>query len=195
MANSNAVIATRAFGLFYKTFVVGNALPADTAVYGTTPAGFNDVGYTDGGLTFGLDQTRNEIRVDQEFFPVANPISEVTVTMGAELAEFTPANLKLATGLGTLTTLAANATVRGHDDLDITSAFTDSFYTILARIKQSDGEVVNIALWKALATGSSTATITPDSPATIAVEYTGLVDTSTTPGRIATVRDVTPITV
>lgn len=198
MANTAAIVATRAFGLYYKLFDVSNAMPADTVLYGTTPTGFTDVGYTSGGLTFGVDQTRNEIRVDQEFFPVANPITEVSITLGAELAEITPANMKFATGLGAITSVAGvdstpGPAARGHDDWDVTSVFDDSFYTVMARAKQNDNEVVNIALWKALATSSMSASITADDAATIAVEYQGLVDTSTTPGRIATVRDVSAI--
>lgn len=192
MANADAVIATRAFKILYKTFDAANALPADTVGYDDAVTGFTDIGYTSGGLTLGVDQTRNEIRVDQEFFPVQNPITEVNVTLGSELAEMTPANFKIATGLGTITTVAAASGTEGHDLLTINSNFTDQFNTILARIKQPNGEVFDVALWKALATGSVSTTFAPDNPATIAVEWSGLVDTSTSPGRIASVNRVTP---
>lgn len=192
MANADSVIATRAFGLFYKAFNASNALPADTVAWGTLPTGFTDVGYTDGGLNFGVDETRNEIRVDQEFNPVSNPISEVTITMGTDLAEMTPANIQAATGLGTLTTVAAASGTRGHDQLDINSSFSDDFRTWLGRVKQPDGEVFNISLWKSIATGALATTFNADDKATIAMEVTGLADTSTNPARIATVRDVLP---
>lgn len=188
--NANAVIATRSFNVFSKVFATANAFPADTVLFGTTPTGYTDAGSTSGGLNLGIDQTRNEIRVDQEFFPVVNPITEVSATLGTELAEMTPANLKLSTGLGALTSLSAISGTRGHDDWDLTSTFTDTYYTIQARVQAPDGEVFEVALWRAQPTGAVSTTFAPDNPATIAVEWTALVDTSTDPGRIMSVRDV-----
>jgi hypothetical protein len=194
VANQDAIIATRAFKLYYDDYDAANALPADTVLYTTDPTGFTNVGWTAGGLTFGVDQTRNEIRVDQEFFPVSNPLSDVTITMGAELAEITPANLLSATGLGTVASLAADAVTRGHDELVITSEFTESTRTWLARVLMPDNEAANIALWRGQATASVDMSITPDNPSTIGVEVTGLVDSAGSPaGRIATYRRVTPI--
>jgi hypothetical protein len=193
VANQDSIIATRAFKLYYDDYAAVNALPADTVEYSTDPAGYTDVGWTSGGLTFGVDQTRNEIRVDQEFFPVSNPLADVTVTMGAELAEITPANLLAATGLGTVGSVAAGSGTRGHDELVITSDFTESTRTWLARVQMPDNEAANIALWRGQATASVDMTITPDNPSTIGVEVTGLVDSAGTPaGRIATYRRVTP---
>jgi hypothetical protein len=191
VGNANSVLATRQFKLLYKAFDDTNALPADTVTYEDAVSGYTDVGYTSGGLSFGIDQSRNEIRVDQEFFPVATPLSEVSVTMGAELAEITPANLLAATGLGAVSTVAAASGTRGHDDWDVTSSFTESTRTYLARALMPDNEVLNISLWKAQATASADMTIEPDNPATIGLEVTGLVDTDNS-GRIVTVRRVTP---
>lgn len=190
--NSNAIIATRSYELWYKAFAPSNAMPADTVLYGTAITGFTDVGYTNGGLSLGIDQTRNEIRMDQSFFAIRNPISEVSFTMGTELGEINPANFLFATGLGSISTVAPATGVRGHDDWALTDNFTDANYTILANVKQNDNEVFRIAMWKGIATGAVDTTFEPDNPATIAVEFTGQPDTSTNPARIATIRDVTP---
>jgi hypothetical protein len=193
VASQDSIIATRAFKLYYDDYVSSNAMPADTVLYSTDPSGFTNVGWTVGGLSFGIDQTRNEIRVDQEFFPVANPLADVTITMGAELAEITPANLLSATGLGEIGSVASGV-ARGHDELVITSDFTETTRTWLARVLMPDNEAANIALWRGQATASVDMTITPDNPSTIGMEVTGLVDSAGTPtGRIATYRRVTPI--
>lgn len=198
MANALSVLATRQFKLLYKTYDSSNAMPADTVLYGDSVSGFTDVGYTSGGLGFGVDQSRNEIRVDQEFFPVSNPLSEVSLTLSAELAEITPANMLAATGLGAVSSQAAvgsdpGPAARGHDDWVVTSSFTESTRTYLARALMPDNEVLNIALWRAQATASADMTIEPDNPSTVGMEVTGLVDSAGSPaGRIATMRRVTP---
>jgi hypothetical protein len=190
--NSDAIIATRSYELWYKAFLAANAMPLDTVVYGTAITGFTDVGYTSGGLSLGVDQTRNEIRMDQSFFAIRNPISEVSFTLGTELGEINAANFLFATSLGSITTVAPGAGTRGHDDWVLTDTFNDEEYTILANVKQNDNEVFRIAMWKGIATGAVDTTFEPDNPATIAVEFTAQPDTSTSPARIATIRDVLP---
>src|SRR5690349_24876076 len=96
--NTEAIIATREFGIFVDDWDASNAMPADTVLYGTTPTGYTDLGGTNGGLSFGIDLSRTELRIDQLFFPIASPVDEVTITLGAELAEITPATLPRATG-------------------------------------------------------------------------------------------------
>lgn len=194
MANADAVIATRAYKLMYKVFNSANALPADTVAYGDAVTGYTDVGYTSGGLNAAMDQTRAEVRVDQSPFPIRNPITEVSFTLSCELAEMTPANLLLASGLGSVTSLAPSTGVRGHDDWALTDSFTDTYRTWFARVQQPDNEVFQMAIWKGLATGNMDTTFEPDNPATIAIEIQALTDSSTSPARIATVRDVLPAT-
>ncbi len=190
--NSDAIISTRSYKVLYKVFNAANAMPVDTVLYDDVVTGFTDLGYTSGGLSMGIDQTRNEIRMDQSFFAVRNPISEVTFTLGTELGQISASNFLFATGLGSVSVVPPAAGVRGHDDWILTDNFTDTNYTILARVKQNDNQAFNIAMWKGIPTGAVDTTFEPDNPATIAVEFGAQPDTSTSPARIATIRDVTP---
>lgn len=190
--NSDAIIATRAYKLLYKPFLATNAMPDDTVLYDDPVTGFTDIGYTSGGLSLGIDQTRNEIRMDQSFFAVRKPISEVSFTLGTEMGQISAQNFLFATGLGSVSTVAPGAGVKGHDDWILTDDFTDTNYTILARVKQNDNEAFNIALWKGVPTGAVDTTFEPDNPATIAIEFGAQPDNSTSPARIATIRDVLP---
>lgn len=143
--NADAIIATRAFKGWYKAFATANALPADTVNYGDDITGFTEFGYTSGGLNLSIDQTRNEIRMDQSFFAIRNPLSEVGFTLGTELGEISAQNFLFATGLGSVSTTAPTTGVRGHDDWLLTDDFTDTEYTVLFDIQQNDGEAFRIA--------------------------------------------------
>lgn len=188
--NSDAILATRAYKGWRKAFAAANAMPLDTVVYGADITGYTEFGYTSGGLNLSVDQTRNEVRMDQSFFAIRNPLSEVNFTLGTEMGEISAGNFLFATGLGSLTTVAPAAGVRGHDDWALTDNFTDAQYTVLFDIQQNDNEAFRVAMWKGIVTGTVDTTIEPDNPATIAIEFTGQPDTSTSPARIATIRDV-----
>lgn len=193
MANANAVIAGRQFLVYSAPHAASNDLPADTVDYGDDwGSPWVNRGYTNGGLQLSLGIERGEIRVDQEFDPVFRPITGRTVTLSTELAEMTPENLRLASGLGTIQSVAPGVGTRGHDDLVINSDVTETFNSWGYDIRQPDGEAFRVIVYKGLATGSPQPQFTPDNPATIALEISALVDTSTTPARIAKIRDVLP---
>lgn len=187
--NADAVISGRNFLIYSKVHDQSNALPADSVAYGSAWSGWTDRGYTNGGLQFAMNLERGEIRVDQEFFPVHTPITGANITLSTELAEFTPRNLQLAAGFGAVTDTAAGASVYGTSELAISSAFADQALSWGYDIQKPDGRPLRIIIFKGRATGSPSPQVTPDNPATIALEIAALVDTSTTPARIAAVRD------
>lgn len=193
MANANSVISGRNFLVKSAPFATTNAIPADTVVYGADwGAPWVDRGYTTGGLGFNMNLTRGEIRVDQEFDPVVRPITGRAITMSTSLAEMSADNIRLGSGMGTVTTVAPAAGVRGHNDLTIDSTVTDQYNSWGFDIRQPDGEAFRIVVYKGLATGSPSPRFAPEAAAAIALEVSALVDTSTTPSRVALIRDVLP---
>lgn len=191
VGDAGAVIAGRNFWMYYMAWDDTNVVPDITDDYGDVPAGYANVGYTTGGIGLAVDVARSEIRVDQEQYPVYNPITEANVALNTQLAQMTPANMKLATGIGTIASVAAASGARGYDELSINSEFTDNFNTVIADVKQPDGMRFLMGVWKGLATGTVDTSFTADDAATTAYEVTGQVDSSTNPARIAFVRDVT----
>ena len=197
MADANAVISGRNYLCYSTPFdsAGNNQLPADTVTYGTawgTPTGppaqlaaWVDRGYTSGGLGFSMNITRGEIRVDQEFDPLVRPITNRTITLSTSFAEMTPANIQLASGMGTLDT-----SITTHVDLDIGSALTEQNNAWGFDIRQPDGFPFRVFVPKGIATGTPAPRFTPDAAALIALEVSALVDTSTTPSRVVKIRDV-----
>lgn len=192
MGNADAVVAGRNFIVYSKPHDASNDLPDDTVLYGQEWSGWENRGYTTGGLAFSMGMERGEIRVDQEFDPVATPITGRTVQLTTTLAELTPANLQLASGLGTLDTVEPEPGQRGHVDLIIDNTLADQYNSFGYDIAKPSGEAFRVIIYKGLATGSPNPSVTPDNAAGIALEVTALVDTSTSPARIARVRDVLP---
>lgn len=193
MADAQAVIAGRSFLAYSAPWAASVAMPANTILYGTAwGAPYTDRGYTNGGLTFNMNLTRGEVRVDQEFDPVTRPVTGRNITLGTGLAEMTTTNLQLSSGMGSVSTVASAAGVRGNSDLVIGATLTDLYFAWGFDIRQPDGEAFRILLYKTLATGSPSPAFTPDAPATIALEVSALVDTATNPSRVALVRDVLP---
>lgn len=194
------VVAGRDFKVYTVPFSTTNTIPADTVLYGTawgTPAGqsaaYVESGYTDGGLNFSIEITRGEIRVDQEVDPVLRPVTGRNMSLSTNLAEFTPANIKSATGQGTVTTVAPGAGVRGHVDLDISGTITDTYLTVgYDVLAQGDSEALRIIGWRTQPTGGVRGTISPTAAATVQLAATCFPDTSTSPARIVKFRDVTP---
>jgi hypothetical protein len=193
MADAQAVVAGRNFLVKAAPWDDTNAIPADTVVYGGAwGAPWVDRGYTNGGIQFNMNLTRGEVRVDQEFDPITRPITGRNITMSTGFAEMTPANLQLASGMGTIDTVAAGSGTRGHNDLIIDATLTDLYYSWGFDIRQPDGEAFRVVIYKGLATGNPNPQFTPENAATIALEVSALVDTSTDPSRVALVRDVIP---
>ena len=192
--DSTQVIAGRDFGAYSADWASTNTMPADTVAYGAISSPYTNVGYTTGGLRFSAGIERTDVRVDQSFDPILRIATARSITMGTTLAQFSPANVKSATGMGTITTVAAGSGTRGHDDLVIGESLTEQFKTFIMEIlNPHDQEAIRIALWKAMSAGNIEATFSADgNPAGIALDLTGTPDTSASPTRIATIRDVIP---
>lgn len=193
--NADAVIAGRNFIIYSKPHASGNVMPADTVDYGDAWTDYDDRGYTSGGLGLTMNVQRGEIRVDQEFDPITRPVNTRTVQLRSSLSEMTPENLQLASGLGTLPSpVAPGVGTRGHQDLVIDSTVVDDYNTWGYDILQPDGEAFRILVYKGLATGSPAPQFTPETQALIELQVDALVDTSTSPSRVALIRDVQPAT-
>jgi hypothetical protein len=195
LANADAVIAGRNFLVYSKAHDVANAIPADTVDYGDAWTDWDDRGYTSGGLGLTMNVQRGEIRVDQEFDPITRPVNTRTVQLRTSLSEMTPDNLQLASGLGSLPApVAPGVGTRGHQDLVIDSTVVDEYNSWGYDILQPDGEAFRIVIYKGLATGSPAPQFSPETQALIELQVDALVDTSTTPSRVALIRDVLPAT-
>jgi hypothetical protein len=195
MANSLQVIQTRDLLIYQAPWAAaGNAMPADTVLWGTTWGGdFAEVGYTNGGLEVRIGIDRADVRVDQELDAVYRVATGRDMGMRTTLAQISAANIKLATGAGAITTVAAGGGARGHDDLDIGSTLSEQFYSVGYDVKNpGDSEAFRFLVFKGLPVGSPTIGFSPDNPAGIDFDILATPDTSTTPTRILKIRDVIP---
>lgn len=196
--NADAVLFGRDFKVFTVAWNPTNAMPLDSVLYGTdwgTPVGQSDpwveVGYTDGGLNFGIEITRGEIRVDQSLDPIGRPATGRNMTLSTNMAEFTPENIKAAAGQGDITTVAPGAGTRGHTDLDFTPDIADNYLSVGYDIEhRGDSEAFRIVGWKTLPSGGISGTISAEDNAVIQLAAQCFPDTSTDPDRILKVRDV-----
>jgi hypothetical protein len=86
--------------LYYGTF--GATEPADSAI-NTTPqaSAWTDMGATDGGLKFSIDQKFSTLDCDQLVDDVGSRLTKRTVMFATNLAEPTLDNLKIAVNGGT----------------------------------------------------------------------------------------------
>ena len=196
MANdSTQVVATRDFAVRYAPYSASNALPADTVLWdGTWGGGWLAPGYTNGGLHFSTEIARTDIRVDQELDPVLRPATSRTAQMNVNLSQFTPALIAFATGQGSVTSVAATTAARGHDDYNMISTVVDLFYAIAFDIRAQDQEAIRFVGWRGQTTGSPTFDISPEAALLIPLNLTLFPDTSTSPSRICTIRDISPHT-
>lgn len=195
MANdSTKIIATRDYAVRYAPYSASNALPADTVAWdGTWGGGWVAPGYTNGGLHFNTEVARTDIRVDQELDPVLRPATSRTAQMNCNLSQFTPALVAVATGQGSVSSVAATTAARGHDDFILQSTVQDLFYGIAFDIRAQDQEPIRFVGWRGQTTGSPTFDITPEAALLTPLNLTLFPDTSTSPARIATIRDVIPV--
>lgn len=196
MANdSTKIIATRDYAVRYAPYSSSNALPADTVLWdGAWGGGWIAPGYTNGGLHFSTEVARTDIRVDQELDAVLRPATSRSATMNCNLAQFSPALIAVATGQGSVSPVAATTAARGHDDFILASTVVDAFYAIAFDIRAQDLEAIRFVGWRGQTTGSPTFDITPEAGLQTPLNLTLFPDTSTSPARIATIRDVIPVT-
>lgn len=196
---TNKIVSSRDILLYYKVWHATNRFPADTVQWGTawaTPSGqtgaWVDAGATQGGLQFSAEITRGEIRVDQSLDPVKHPATGRTVTMGGQLAEFDLDTLVTATGQGSVTTLVATTAARGYDEWTMGSTVADNFYSIgFDVLHDGDDEAIRFAGWYAQPVGAQQWTISPENALLTPFSLTLLPEPST--GRVATIRDYTPV--
>lgn len=192
--DGTAILATRDMNLYQAPFATSNAFPADTVDFGTAwTAPWVDVGFTDGGIQVTISVDRADITVDQLLEPVLRPVTGRTITFTSTLAEATVDNLNLAAGLGTVASVAPGAGTKGHDTLEIGTDTADVLYSWGFEAKQQNGEPFRGAIFRGQATGSPAPTFgVADTKSAFDLEITALVDTSTTPDRIAEFRNVLP---
>lgn len=195
------IIATRDIKVYLVAWDADNAFPADTVLWGTTwgtvgtmPSPWVEAGYTEGGLHFRTNVERAELRVDQELDPVLRPATGRDTRMSSNLAEFSAAHILQATGQGSVATTAATTAARGHDEWSLGSTISNAYYSIgFDILHPGDNEAVRFAGWKGLVLGSPVFDFLPTAIALIPLELALLPDTSATPTRIATMRDVIAI--
>lgn len=77
---------------------MGSTVPSDATT--ALDAAFRDVGYTDGGVTFGYTLTNEPVTVDQEFDPIAYKTTGRAAFVRFPMAEITVKNLGLALNAG-----------------------------------------------------------------------------------------------
>ena len=97
----------------------GSTEPADSAVTPNGPTNppsspWTDVGGTDGGVTFEVDNTYTDLTVDQIVMNVGARLTEMKMTVTAKLSEMTLANLQAS-----LNSIGTTATGTGYSTLDI----------------------------------------------------------------------------
>jgi hypothetical protein len=97
----------------------GSTEPADSAVTPNGPtnppsAPWTDVGGTDGGVTLEIDNTYQDLQVDQLTMMVGSRLTEMKMTVTAKLSEMTLSNLNAA--LNNIATVSAQA---GYTTMDI----------------------------------------------------------------------------
>lgn len=200
MASAAKVLASRDLLMYYKTYSSTNRLPADTVAWGTawaTPAGqtgaWVDGGYTQGGLGFSAEISRTDIRMDQSIDPVLRPATGRTVTMTAQLGEFDLDSVVVATGQGSVTTLAATTAARGYDEWAMGNTVADDFYSMAFDIKHpGDDEAVRVVGWYVQPTGAESWTFGPEAAALTPFNVTLFPDPNNS-NRVATIRDYVPI--
>jgi hypothetical protein len=194
--DATAVISGRNFRVYYNPYDDTNALPAVTADFDAPGAPYSDgeLGLTQGGLNFQMGLTRGEIRADQLFLPIVRPLQTADFQMGANLMEFTPRNINLATGIGSIDSLAPGVGTRGHNTLEVNEEFADQENTFLFGINQPDNMPFWLIGYRCIAIGSPQTSFTADNAAVIPMTVAPLPDTSVSPARIMDLRDVLPPT-
>lgn len=176
---------------YIAPYSAGQTFPADSA-WGTSPAGtWRDVGYTDGGLGFNVENSFEDVTVDQSIDPIAVIASGRNVRLSAQMAEFTMQNLKDATSQGTLTTTAASSGVRGHTDLAFDNTIGINYLGVYFDVKHAlgDGEPMRFVGWRGQVRSAVAATLNATSKLILPFEVQLFPDPNNS-NRVLSVRDV-----
>lgn len=191
--NSQQILQSRGIIAYIAPYSAALAFPADSAP-GTAPGGtLRDVGYTDGGLGFNVENTFEDVTVDQSIDPVAVIGTARNLRLTAQMAEFTMQNLKDATAQGTLSTVAPSAGVRGHTDLVFDNTISVNYLAVYFDVGHAlgDGEAMRFMLWRGQVRSAVAATMSAASKVILPFEVQAFPDPNNA-NRVMTVRDVIP---
>ena len=186
---------TRNIAARLAAYASTNEIPANTVVWdGVWGGSWTDAGYTSGGLHFSTEVPRAGIEVDQELDPIFLVATGRTATMNTNLSEFDVDSIVIGTGQGSVTTLAATTSARGYDEWAMGSTVSDTGYAIGFDIDGRDGEPIRFIGWNGFPNAGMTLDFVKDSTtgALIPLSFQ-LTPDSANSNRIATIRDVTPI--
>lgn len=97
---------------------------AGATAWATPSSPWVATGFTEDGITLNVDRKIVEIRVEEQTTPVSIAPDEVDVTIDLSFAEDTIANMLVAYGGGTVTTVAASGSVPGQTVLNLADPLT-----------------------------------------------------------------------
>lgn len=189
----NEVVAGRNLLAYQAPFLAGNAFPTDAA-WGTAPgAPYVDVGATKDGLHVQWRMQWQEYTIDQQLDPVAFAPQDRDLRSRANLGQIDMADLVVATGQGTATSVAAATGVRGKNTFTINGTVDQKYYTIFYDAQSPvSGEAARFAFWKQRAVGDIAIDMHVPDLAQINLEMRCIPDDSVTPARIAQFVFLTP---
>lgn len=193
--NAGLVLATRNARILGKDYVAAEAtLPDDTVDYNAEWPGFEDLGYTNGGIGTTISVDRGTINVDQLFQPVQRPITGGAVRFDTNLAQFSPENLQMAAGVGTFADpVAPGAGTRGHTEFTIGAEFEENEYTVAFEALQRNGEAFRALIGRAQVISSPNPRLgQADANAQIAFEVEALPADDPTDHELAYFRSIIP---
>lgn len=191
--NAQQILQSRDMIPYIADYSASQTFPANSA-YGTAPGGtWRDLGYTDGGLGFNVENTFEDVTVDQSIDPVAVIGTGRNVRLSAQLAEFTMQNLKDATSQGTISTVAATSGVRGNTDLAFDNTIAVNYKAAYFDVKHAlgDGEAMRFVGWRGQVRSAVAATISATSKLVLPLELQFFPDPNNA-NRVMTIRDVVP---
>jgi hypothetical protein len=108
--DATKVLAGRDFIVYTAPYLSTNLFPTQSPWGTDWGAPYTNRGYTVGNVRATVGFTRTDIRVDQLIDPVARIATGRTITLATALAQITAANLRDATGNGTVTSFVATPT-------------------------------------------------------------------------------------
>lgn len=168
-------------------------LPADTVDWGEAwGAPFEEIGYTQGGVTLTMNVTRGSIRADQEIDDLFRPVTARDIRVAGSLLEYTMDNLLFAFGQAAVSTVAAGVGTRGHTDFALSSTPTTDYYSIgMDVLHPGDDEAVRLLMPKGLSVGNVSSQFgIGDQAALISFEFAALPSAEGT----LILRDIIPAT-
>lgn len=191
--NAANILQSRDMIPYATPYSAALTMPA-LAAHGTHPGGaWRDLGATDGGLGFNVENTFEGVTIDQSVDEVAVIATGRNLTLSAQLAEFTMQNLKDATAQGTLTTQAAASGVRGYSRLAFDNTIGVNYQAVLFDVKHSlgDGESLLFVGWRGQVRSAIAGTVSAASKLILPYEVQLFPDPNNG-NRVLTIQDNTP---